>query len=68
MPADDDVPSEQRKNVLLRILINDMLAQVREIHRQAADPWASSERALAEEALERIMSQVRQEALRHGSH
>lgn len=65
MIADDDVPREQRKNVLLRILINDMLDQVRDLHRQA-ESWAPGERDRAEEALERIMTQVRQEALRRG--
>lgn len=64
MTADEDVPREQRQNVLLRLLIDDMLEQVREINRHAADPWPSGERASAEEALERIMTQVRQEALR----
>ncbi|MFP5356415.1 MAG: hypothetical protein ACLGIK_14920 [Gemmatimonadota bacterium] len=66
MTPDDDVPHEQRKNVLLRVLINDMLEQVREINRQAAGPWSSGERESAEAALERIMLQVRQEALRRG--
>ncbi len=64
--TDDDVPREPRKNVLLRILIDDMLAQVREIHRQATGPWDPNDRETAERALERIMSQVRQEALRDG--
>jgi len=65
MNVDDDVPREQRKNVLLRILINDMLEQVRDLHKNAS-PWPADERAKAEEALERIMTQVRQEALRRG--
>jgi hypothetical protein len=65
MNVDDDVPREQRKNVLLRILINDMLEQVRDLHKNAG-PWPADERAKAEEALERIMTQVRQEALRRG--
>ncbi|MCC6929786.1 MAG: hypothetical protein IT359_12470 [Gemmatimonadaceae bacterium] len=64
MTEDEDVPREQRKNVLLRILINDMLEQVRELHRHAG-PWPDDERAKAETALERIMNQVRQEAVRH---
>ncbi len=66
MTADNDVPRDQRKNVLLRMLINDMIDQVREINRHAAGPWAADERASAEAALERIMTQVRQEALRRG--
>ena len=65
MNADDDVPREQRKNVLLRILINDMLEQVRELNRNAG-PWPSEERAKAEAELDRIMMQVRQEAVRRG--
>lgn len=63
MNEDDEVPREQRKNVLLRILINDMLEQVRELNRHAG-PWPSEERANAEAALDRIMTQVRQEAVR----
>lgn len=63
MTADDDVPREERKNVLLRMLIDEMLEQVRELHR-AAGPWPAEERKEAEAALERIMSQVRREALR----
>ena len=66
MMTDDDIPREQRKNVLLRILINDMLEQVRELHNNAG-PWPPEERASAEAALERIMTQVRQEALRRGN-
>lgn len=66
MTADEDVPREQRKNVLLRLLIDDMLEQVRELHRHAG-PWPPDERARAEEALERIMAQVRQEAIRRGA-
>lgn len=65
MIADDDIPREQRKNVLLRLLINDMLEQVRELQKSAG-PWPADEREKAEVALERIMSQVRQEALRRG--
>lgn len=65
MTDDDEVPRIQRKNVLLRLLINDMLEQVRDLH-TSAGPWPADERATAEAALERIMAQVRQEALRRG--
>ena len=65
IPSDEDVPREQRKNVLLRLLINDMLDQVREVN-QHAGPWPPDERTGAEQALERIMAQIRQEALRRG--
>ena len=65
MQSDDETPREQRRNVLLRMLINEMLEQVREIQRQAGT-WPAEERGQAEEALERIMSQVRREAARRG--
>lgn len=54
----------ERKNLLLRMLINEMLDQVREMQRNAAGPWDPSERVRAEETLERVMTQVRAEALR----
>jgi hypothetical protein len=62
----DSTPSDvrnRRTNPLLRMLIDEMLEQVRELHRHAG-PWPTDERARAEAALERIMSQVRTEALR----
>jgi hypothetical protein len=58
-----DHEREPRKNVLLRMLINEMLDQVRELNRDSG-PWPPDERERAEEALERIMGQVRAEALR----
>ncbi len=60
-------PRAERKNVLLRMLINEMLDQVREVQRHAAGPWDPSERARAEETLERVMVQVRAEALRRSA-
>lgn len=66
MTADDNVSREPRKNALLRMLINDMLEQVRDLHKNAG-PWPPDEREAAEVALERIMNQVRQEALRRGN-
>jgi hypothetical protein len=54
---------ERRKNVLLRMLINDMMQQIREL--QAHDgPWPAEERERAERDLERIMLQVRGAALK----
>ena len=53
---------ERRTNRLLRLLVTEMLEQVRELQRHAG-PWPAEERAAAEEALARIMSQVRQAAL-----
>ncbi len=66
MTVDEDVPREQRKNVLLRMLINDMLDQVRDVN-QHAGPWPPDERTSAEQALERIRGQIREEALRRGN-
>jgi hypothetical protein len=43
------------------MLIDEMLEQVRELHRHAG-PWPEAEREAAEAALERIMTQVRSEA------
>lgn len=59
-------PAERRRNLFLRSLIDDMIAQVRELQ-QHAGPWPPDERARAEAALERIMSQVRSEALRRSA-
>lgn len=63
MTREPDDTREQRQNLLLRMLINEMLDQVREMHRHAG-PWPNEERTAAEAALERIMTQVRAEALR----
>jgi hypothetical protein len=52
---------ERRRNHLLRSLIDDMMAQLRELH-QHAGPWPPEERARVEADLERIMAQVRAEA------
>jgi hypothetical protein len=45
------------------MLINEMLTQVRDLKNEAT-PMSSHEREQAEEALERIMIQVRSEAMR----
>lgn len=62
----DDEPRPERKNILLRMLINEMLDQVREIQAHAG-PWETRERERAEETLERVMSQVRSEAVRRNA-
>lgn len=55
--------AERRRNLLLRTLIDEMLGQLREL-RAHSGPWPAGERARAEADLERIMSQVRAEAIR----
>jgi hypothetical protein len=57
-PSDKD----QRKRVALRLLVDEMLAQIRATSR--ADGWSTEDRARAEQDLDRIMSQVRREAMR----
>ena len=54
-------PADRRRNPLLRMLVEEMLEQVRELHRHAG-PWPPAEREAAEAALERIMTKVRSEA------
>lgn len=61
--APDGAPLERRQNVLFRTLIDEMLAQVRDL-RAHSGAWPAAERARAEEDLERIMGQVRAEAVR----
>jgi len=61
--AADGSPVERRQNVLFRTLIDEMLAQVREM-RAHSGPWPVAERERAEADLERIMVQVRSEAVR----
>jgi hypothetical protein len=63
--TDSGEPNDRRRNVLLRMLINEMLDQVREMQNHAG-PWPVDERRQAEESLERIMTQVRAEAVRRG--
>lgn len=74
MPADGEsktpVPSnapvpERRRDPLLRSLIDEMMAQIREL-RAHAGPWPAQERARVEADLERIMAQVRNAAIREG--
>lgn len=55
-------PSERRKRVALRRLIDEMLAEIRAAANE--DNWTSDARAQAEADLARIMDQVRREAMR----
>ena len=57
--------AERRVNPLLRLLVDEMMAQVRQLSLHVG-PWTAGERAQAEEALARIMSRVRDEAMRPG--
>lgn len=54
---------DRRSQLGLRVLIDQMLQQVRELNRHAAS-WDPDERARAEQQLEMIMARVRDEAAR----
>lgn len=54
---------ERRKNALLRLLINEMMQQIRELQAHQG-PWPEEERERAERDLDRIMEQVRGAAIR----
>lgn len=56
---------ERRRDPLFRSLIDEMMAQIREL-RAHAGPWPPDERARVESDLERIMAQVRNAAIRSG--
>ena len=64
MSSEPDADRPARKNVLLRMLINEMLGQVRELQAHPG-PWEPGERERAEATLERVMSQVRSETMRN---
>ena len=55
-------PSERRKRVALRRLIDEMLAEIRAAANE--ENWTADARAQAEADLARIMDQVRHEAMR----
>lgn len=63
--ASDPRASDRRRDPLLRTLVDEMMAQIREL-RAHAGPWPPDERARVEADLERIMAQVRNAALRSG--
>lgn len=54
---------ERRKNDLLRLLINEMMQQIRELQAHQG-PWPTDERERVERDLDRIMEQVRGAAIR----
>lgn len=56
---------DRRRDPLFRSLIDEMMQQIREL-RAHAGPWPADERARVEADLERIMSQVRNAALKSG--
>ncbi|MCC6318889.1 MAG: hypothetical protein IT361_14520 [Gemmatimonadaceae bacterium] len=64
--TEPESPRPERKNLLLRMLINEMLEQVRDIQRNAG-PWSPDERERAEATLDRVMQQVRSEATRRST-
>lgn len=63
--ANDGQDSDRRSSLELRELIDQMLARVRDIHRNNPR-WDPSERARAEADLEAIMARVRRETVRSG--
>jgi hypothetical protein len=56
-----DGAPERRQNARLRVLVDEMLASIRESQRR--DGWTDAERERAEADLERIMAQVRRAAV-----
>jgi hypothetical protein len=62
-PSDPRAQPDRRKNALLRMLINEMMEQIREMQNHEG-PWPEDERERAERDLERIMQQVRGAALK----
>ena len=63
MSLEPDADRPERKNILLRMLINEMLGQVRELQGHPG-PWEPGERERAEATLDRVMTQVRSETMR----
>jgi hypothetical protein len=59
--ADGADGADRRRNARLRVLVDEMLASIRESQRR--DDWTEEERARAEADLERIMAQVRRAAV-----
>lgn len=57
----DSVPPERRVHDALRTLVDEMMLQIRQTAQQ--DLWTADERERAELDLERVMAQVRREAL-----
>jgi hypothetical protein len=62
-PTPDQI--EKRKRLALRALVDEMLAQIRAT--SSSEGWSPEDRRRAEEDLERIMSQVRTEAMREAT-
>jgi hypothetical protein len=65
MPSTEETSPEQlekRRRNALRALVDEMLAQIRAT--SDSEGWTEEERASAEQDLERIMGQVRREAMR----
>jgi hypothetical protein len=60
-PAPPADPTERRRNLALRKLIDEMLFQVRGMQRDHS-AWTPEERAQAQAELDRIMGRVRQAA------
>ena len=60
--AGSDQADDKRKNLALRLLVDEMMSTIREVVRK--DLWTDAEREAYERDLDRIMGRVRDEALR----
>jgi hypothetical protein len=64
MPESQDEPyTKRRSNFVLRALIDEMLEQVRMLDRNSAT-MSGEERAVAEQALDALMTRVRRAAMK----
>lgn len=54
-------PGERRRNPVLRALIDELLARVRELNRNAST-WSPEERQRAEDELNVVLARVRERA------
>ena len=61
-PKTGETEKDQRRRVALRLLVDEMLTQIRATSQ--SETWSEDERARAEQDLDRIMNQVRREAMR----
>ncbi len=61
--ASQQSSDERRSNLALRVMIDEMLARVREMNNNS-ESWSADERARAEAELEAVMARVRRAAVK----